>query len=147
MWYLAFSFWLTSLSMITSRSIHATADGIISCFLVVYVSVQFSHSVVSNSLWPHGLQHTRTPCPIWNRSVVPCPVLTVASWPTYRSGCRPGGLVFPSLSGFSTVYCDPHSQRLWHSQWSRNRCFSGTLLVFPWSSRCGQFALWFLYLF
>ena len=27
-----------------------------------------------------------------------------------------GGLVFPSLSEFSTVYCDPHSQRLWHSQ-------------------------------
>ena len=26
-------------------------------------SVQFSHSVVSNSLWPHGLQHTRPPCP------------------------------------------------------------------------------------
>ena len=26
-------------------------------------SVQFSHSVVSNSLWPHGLQHTRLPCP------------------------------------------------------------------------------------
>ena len=41
------------------------------------------------------------------------------------------------------VYCDPHSQRLWHSQWSRNRCFSGTLLLFPWSSRCWQFDLWF----
>ena len=26
-------------------------------------SVQFSHSVVSNSLWPHGLQHVRLPCP------------------------------------------------------------------------------------
>ena len=26
---------------------------------------------------------------------------------------RSGGLVFPSLSEFS---CDPHSQRLWHSQ-------------------------------
>ena len=25
-------------------------------------SVQFSHSVMSNSLWPHGLQHTRLPC-------------------------------------------------------------------------------------
>ena len=25
--------------------------------------VQFSHSVVSDSLWPHGLQHTRLPCP------------------------------------------------------------------------------------
>ena len=29
---------------------------------------------------------------------------------------RSRGLVFPSLSEFSTVYCDPHSQRLWHSQ-------------------------------
>ena len=26
-------------------------------------SVQFSHSVVSNSLQPHGLQHSRPPCP------------------------------------------------------------------------------------
>ena len=26
-------------------------------------SVQFSHSVVSDSLWPHGLQHARLPCP------------------------------------------------------------------------------------
>ena len=24
----------------------------------------FSHSVMSNSLWPHGLQHTRLPCPL-----------------------------------------------------------------------------------
>ena len=27
------------------------------------LSVQFSWSVVSNSLWPHGPQHTRSPCP------------------------------------------------------------------------------------
>ena len=26
-------------------------------------SVQFSRSVVSNSIWPHGLQHARPPCP------------------------------------------------------------------------------------
>ena len=26
-------------------------------------SVQFSRSVMSNSLWPHGLQHTKPPCP------------------------------------------------------------------------------------
>ena len=26
----------------------------------------------------------RTPFPIWNQSVVPCPLLTVASWPAYR---------------------------------------------------------------
>ena len=26
-------------------------------------SVQFSHSIMSDSLWPHGLQHARPPCP------------------------------------------------------------------------------------
>ena len=26
-------------------------------------SVQFSHSIVSDFLWPHGLQHARLPCP------------------------------------------------------------------------------------
>ena len=26
----------------------------------------------------------RTPFPIWNQAVVPCPVLTIASWPAYR---------------------------------------------------------------
>ena len=29
-----------------------------------FSSVQFSHSVVSNSFWPHGLQHARLPCPL-----------------------------------------------------------------------------------
>ena len=28
-----------------------------------FSSVQFSHSVVSNSLWPHELEHARPPCP------------------------------------------------------------------------------------
>ena len=30
---------------------------------VTFNSVQFSHSVVSNSLWPHGLYPSRLPCP------------------------------------------------------------------------------------
>ena len=29
----------------------------------LWISVQFSHSVVSDSLRPHGLQHSRPPCP------------------------------------------------------------------------------------
>ena len=29
----------------------------------IHFQVQFSHSVVSNPLWPHGLQHARSPCP------------------------------------------------------------------------------------
>ena len=64
-----------------------------------------------------NIQPWRTPFPIWKIVVVPCPVLTVASWPECRfSRGRSGGLVFKSLSEFSTVYCDPQSQRLWHSQ-------------------------------
>ena len=32
-------------------------------FSMIYGSVQFSHSVVSDSLRPHESQHTRPPCP------------------------------------------------------------------------------------
>ena len=31
-----------------------------------------------------NIQPRHTSFPIWNQSVVPCPVLTVASWPAYR---------------------------------------------------------------
>ena len=43
---------------------------------VLCVSVQFSHSVVSNSLRPHGLQHARPACPSPTRRVYPnsCPL-------------------------------------------------------------------------
>ena len=33
------------------------------CLQLNTTSVQFSHSVVSSSLWPRGLQHVRPPCP------------------------------------------------------------------------------------
>ena len=31
-----------------------------------------------------NIQSWHTPFPIWNQSIVPCPVLTVVSWPAYR---------------------------------------------------------------
>ena len=31
-----------------------------------------------------NIQPCHTPFPIWDQSIVPCPVLTVASWPAYR---------------------------------------------------------------
>ena len=51
-------------------------------------SGQFSHSVMSDSLWPRGLQHTRTPCPLPTPRVHSnsCPL----SWwchPTISSCC------------------------------------------------------------
>ena len=41
--------------------------------LLEYSSVQFSHSVLSNSLPPHELQSTRPPCPSPTRRVHPNP--------------------------------------------------------------------------
>ena len=41
------------------------------CDLVTCWSVQFSRSVVSDSLWPHRLQHARLPCPSATPGVYP----------------------------------------------------------------------------
>ena len=40
-----------------------------------FSSVQFSHSVVSDSLWPHELQHASPPCPSPTPGVHPNPCL------------------------------------------------------------------------
>ena len=42
-------------------------------YLKIFISVQFSHSVVSNSLWSHELQHARPPCPSPTPGVHPNP--------------------------------------------------------------------------
>ena len=60
------------------------------------------------------------------------------------SGGRSGGLVFPSLEEFSTVYCDPHSQSLSIGNKAEVDVFSVILLLFLWSNGCWQFDLWFL---
>ena len=39
----------------------------------VFSSVHFSRSVMSNSLWPHELQHSRPPCPAPTPRVHPNP--------------------------------------------------------------------------
>ena len=47
-----------------------------------YISVQFSHSVMSNSLWPHESQHARPPC------LSPAPGVHSDSCPSNR-WCHP----------------------------------------------------------
>ena len=66
------------------------------------VSVQFSLSVVSDCLWPHGQQHARPPCPSSTPRVYPnsCPLMP----PSYFILCRPLLLppsIFPSIRFFS----------------------------------------------
>ena len=46
-------------------------------FLLMYSAYKFNKQ-------GDNIQPWRTPFPIWNQSVVPCPVLTVASWPVHR---------------------------------------------------------------
>ena len=56
-------------------------------------SVQFSHSVMTNSLWPHELQHTRLPCPS------PPPGVCSNSCPLSQ-GCHP--TISSSVASFSS---------------------------------------------
>ena len=57
---------------------------------VQFSSVQFSCSVVSDSLWPHELQHTRPPCPSPSPRVYPNPC-PLSQWchPTISSSVVP----------------------------------------------------------
>ena len=93
-----------------------------------------------------NIQPRRTLFPIWNQPVVPCPVLTVASWHAYRFPKRQirwSGIpisfrisqfiVILTFKGFGIV------------NKADTDFFFLTLLLFGWSSGCWQFDLWFLY--
>ena len=91
-----------------------------------------------------------TPFLIWNQSIVPCLVLSVASSPAHR-------FLRKQVSWFGV----PISWRIFHSLlWSTQSkvfgifdkvevdiFFSGALLLYLWSNRCWQFDLWFPCLF
>ena len=68
-------------------------------FLMMYSANKLNKQ--GDNIWPW-----HTPFPIWNQSAVPTLLLDLH---TDFSGGRSGGLVFPALEEFSTVYCDPHS--------------------------------------
>ena len=76
---------------------------------ILFIPVQFSSvAVMSNSLWPHGLQHARTPCPsstprVYSNS---CPL---SQWchPTISSSVVP---FFSSLQSFPPSGSFPVSQ-------------------------------------
>ena len=75
-------------------------------------------------------QPCRTSFSILNQSVVPYRILNVASWPSYRFlGRQVRWSNIPVSLRASTVYYDPHSQRLWCSWWNRGRCFFGIPLL------------------
>ena len=80
---------------------------------------QFSHSVVSDSLQPHGLQHARLPCP----SPTPraCSNSCLSSWwchPTISPSSRPL-LLLPSILPSIRVFSSESVLRIrWPKYWS-----------------------------
>ena len=82
--------------LLISRTLHFLFS-----LLGMLLSVQFSCSVMSNSLWPHGLQHARLPC----QSQTPraCSNSCPSSWwchPTISSSVVP----FSSLLTLMRLY-------------------------------------------
>ena len=66
-------------------------------------SVQFSRSVVSDSLWPHGLQHAMLPCPSHCQNLFKLMSIESVIPSSHLILCRPFLLlpsVFPSISSF-----------------------------------------------
>ena len=113
--------------MYHSFLIHSSADGHLGCFHVLmfiaalfiiarsynilkfyyfdYIkviihSVQFSCSVMSNSLWPYELQHTRPPCPSPTPRVHPNPC-TLSQW--YHSTISSSVILFSSCPQYFPV--------------------------------------------
>ena len=75
------------------------------------------YSVYKLNKQGYRIQPWRTPFPILNQSIVPCLVLTVASWPEYRflrRQVRWSGITY--LFKNFPVCCDPQCQRFYCSK-------------------------------
>ena len=90
-------------------------------YMYVYTPVQFSCSIMSDSLRPHGLQHARLPCPSPTPGACSnsCPL---SQWchPTISSSVIPFLLlppIFPSIRVFS-------NESVLRIRWPKYWCFS-----------------------
>ena len=87
--------------------------------IVSDISVQFSHSVMSNSLRPHESQHTRPPCPSPTPRVYPnpCP-LSRCCYPTISSLCRPLLLLSSTFLSIRVLSNESALRMRWPKYWS-----------------------------
>ena len=94
------------------------------CSEVQFSSVQFSRSVMSNSLQPHGLQHARPPLSITNSQSLPRLMSIESVMPSnHLILCHPLLLlpsIFPSIRIFS-------NESVLHIRWSKVQSFSSSI--------------------
>ena len=85
---------------------------------IFYYSVQFSCSVMSNSLWPHEPQHARPPCPSLTPRVYPnlCP----SSWWCHLILCHPLLLLSQIPPGIRVFSNESTLRMRWPKYWSFN---------------------------
>ena len=96
-------------------------------------SVQFSDSVLSDSLWPHRLQHARPPCPSPTPEVRSnsCPL---SRWchPTISSSVTP---FFSHLQSFPSIMVFSNESILhimWQKYWSFSFSISPPMNILDW---------------
>ena len=94
-----------------------------------------------------NIQPWRAPFPIWNQSVVPCPVLTVASWPAYQFMNRWVRWSGINISFRIFQFIVIHTVKDFGKVKKAEVGVFLELLLSRWSNRCWQYDLWFLCLF
>ena len=81
-------------------------------------SVQFSHSVVSNCLWPHESQHSRPPCPSSAPRVHPNSCIELVMPSSHLILWRPL-LLLPPIPPSIRVFSNESTLRMrWPKYWS-----------------------------
>ena len=83
-------------------------------------SVQFSRSVMSDSLWPHGQQHARLPCPAPTQSLLKLMSIKLVMLSNHLILCHPLLLppsIFPSIRVCS-------NESVHHKRWPKYQSFS-----------------------
>ena len=82
-------------------------------------SVQFSHSVLSDSLRPHELQHARPPCPSPTPRVHPKPMSIVSVMPSNHLILYHPLLLLPSIFPSIRVFSNESALHIrWPKYWS-----------------------------
>ena len=101
-------------------------------------SVQLSHSAMSDSLWPHGLQYARLACPSWTSRAYSnsCPL---SQWchPTISSSVIPFSSLLQSFPASGSFQMSQFFASGGQSNAQNSPTQSSTVRE-PWTSRCSS---------